>query len=81
MWLFVGLGNPRGKVEGPSNLPLSVAVLPENVFQEHEHRIEPVLITLSSPLVYQWGKYGMLVGWVVMRGRFMVLFMDGGGKR
>jgi hypothetical protein len=51
------------------NLPVGVAILPENVSQEHQLHMKAVLITQSSSPVYQCGKYGMFVEWVVMRAR------------
>jgi hypothetical protein len=49
------------------NLLVSRAVLPENVPPEHKHRMKAVLVAQSSGPVYQCGKYGMLVGWAMMR--------------
>jgi hypothetical protein len=53
-------------VEGPVNLLADVVVLPENVPQEHQFRIEAALITHP---VQQCGKYGILVGRVMMRAK------------
>jgi hypothetical protein len=64
---FGRAGQPRRRVEGPADLPVDVAILPENVPQEHQRHMKAVLVTQSSSPVYQCGKYGMLVGWVVMR--------------
>jgi hypothetical protein len=64
MWLIVRPGKPRGMVEGPANPPADVAVLPENVPQEHQFRMKAALITHP---VHQCGKYGTLVGRIVMR--------------
>lgn len=50
------------RVEGPANLPVDVATLPENVPHKHKLCMRAVLITQSSLPVYQYGKYGMPVG-------------------
>jgi hypothetical protein len=77
IWLFVGLGNPQERVEGPVNLPVRVAVLPEMAPRNTSS-------TQSSSPVYQCGKYSMFVGWMVIiagvsveagMGRFTVHFM------
>jgi hypothetical protein len=57
-WIFVGLDNLRRRVEGPVNLPFCLKMFPRTP-TPHE----------SSSFVYQRGKYGMLVGWVVLRAR------------
>jgi hypothetical protein len=44
------------------NLPVGVAVVPENVSQEHQHHMKAVLITQCSSPVYQCGNYVVLVG-------------------
>jgi hypothetical protein len=41
----VGLGNPQGGFEGPANLPVDVAVLPENVPQKHQLLMKAILLT------------------------------------
>jgi hypothetical protein len=53
--------NLGGRLKGPANLPVGVAILPENVPQEHQLHMKAVLITQSSSPVYQCGKYSMLV--------------------
>jgi hypothetical protein len=77
MWLFVRMGNPQGWVEGPVNLLVGIVILPENIPQEHQLRMKAVLVTQSSSPLYQSGKYGMLVGWVVMRARVQVKVVKG----
>jgi hypothetical protein len=67
VWLVVRLGNPWRRAKNPTNLLGTVAILPENILQHY--LCKAVLITLSSSPVYQYGKYGILVGWVVMRAR------------
>jgi hypothetical protein len=61
------MSNPQARIEDCVNLLVSVAILPENALQEHQFCMKAVLITQTSSPVYQCGKYGMLVGWVVMR--------------
>jgi hypothetical protein len=56
-----------GGFGGPLMMLVCVAILPENVSQEHQLCMKSVLITQSSGPVYQCGKYGLLVGWVVVR--------------
>jgi hypothetical protein len=65
----VRLGNPQGRDESPANLPIGVAVLPENASREHQLCMKAVLVTQSSSSVYQCRKHDKLIGWVVMRAR------------
>jgi hypothetical protein len=66
---LVRLGNLQGRVEGLTNLPIIVTILPENVSQEHQLHMKAVLITQSSSPVYQCEKYSIFVEWVVMNAR------------
>jgi hypothetical protein len=50
-------------------MPVGVAVLSENVSQEHQLRMKTILITQISSPVCQCLKYGLFVGWVLMRAR------------
>jgi hypothetical protein len=56
-----------GRVEGLANLLVGLAVLLENVPQENKLCMKALLITQSCSRVYNCGKYGTLVGWVVKR--------------
>jgi hypothetical protein len=47
------LGNPRGRVQGPADLPVGVVILPVNVSQEHQLRMKAVFITQSYVPVWK----------------------------
>jgi hypothetical protein len=54
--LSISLAYPQGRVEGPANLPLGAAVLPENITQEHQLCMKAVMVAQSPGSVYQCGK-------------------------
>jgi hypothetical protein len=45
----------RSAVEGSADLSVVVAILSEDVVQEHQHGLQAVFITESSGSVYQSG--------------------------
>jgi hypothetical protein len=48
------------------DLPVAVAILPEDVLQEHQLGLQAVFITESTGSVYQSRWHRLLIGWVMM---------------
>jgi hypothetical protein len=76
----VGWSNPYSRIESPVSLPAVVAILCERVLEKLITKAD--IVAKSADTVRQCGKYGMLVGWVVLRTkvevsmfRFMVCIM------
>jgi hypothetical protein len=60
--------------EGSVDIPAFVAILFEDVPQEHQLGLQAVFITELSGSVYQSGKYRLFLGWVIMGLGFKVEF-------
>jgi hypothetical protein len=56
----------RTAVEGSVDLPVVVAILFEDVPQEHQLSLQAVFITESSGPVHQSREYSLFIGWVMM---------------
>jgi hypothetical protein len=52
--------------EGCVDLPVVVAILFEDIHQEHQLGLQAVFITKSSGSVYWSGQYRMFIEWVMM---------------
>jgi hypothetical protein len=52
-------------VEGSVDLPAIIAILFEDVSQEHQLGLQAVFITKSSGSVYQGGEHHLFIGWVM----------------
>jgi hypothetical protein len=56
----------RTVVEGSMDLPVIVAILFEDVPEEHQIGLQTVFITESSGPVHQSRQYRLFIGWVMM---------------
>jgi hypothetical protein len=54
-------------IEGPSDLPVTVAVPLESVLQKFKFIMKTFMITQGSGPVYQRGKHNLFIGRVVVR--------------
>jgi hypothetical protein len=61
-----GSGSPRW-IEGPSDLPVTIAILLESVLQKFKFIMKTFVITQGSGPVYQCGKHCLFIGRVVVR--------------
>jgi hypothetical protein len=64
--LWCGSGSPRW-IEGPSDLPVTVAVPLESVLQKFKFIMKTFMITQGSGPMYQRGKHSLFIGRVVVR--------------
>jgi hypothetical protein len=71
IWFVVGHCNLCRRIDSYANVLIIVAVLSEDVLQENQLCMKAVLITCSLILCTS-GKYGMLIGWMVVRTRVEV---------
>jgi hypothetical protein len=56
----------RMTVYGSVDLPAVVAILFEDILQEHQLGLQAVFMTKSSGSLYQSGQYHPFIGWVMM---------------
>jgi hypothetical protein len=84
MWFVDGWSNPHARTESPSDLLVTVTILPASVLQKF-WLIKVVMVAESCSNVHQCKKYRILVQWVMMRtrveiegsvGRFTIFVMD-----
>jgi hypothetical protein len=60
---------PFSWTDNPENVSDTVAIVPGNVLQKHQHTMKAILVTQISSPMHQCEKYCMLVGWVMIRTR------------
>jgi hypothetical protein len=90
MWFVVGWSNPHGRIESPSNLLVTVSILPAYVLQKFWPNKKAIMVAGSCGPAHQCEKYRILVQWVMMRtrikiednvGRFTIFLMDQSASR